>query len=184
MHNPPRTVRFQGHVYRRVEAVMPAKAAEVKVRQLLNATGRAPSAKLVNLDEWDVDEKGLLAATNTKDGGKPMLVMWNPVTAELLMSSDKNLNIVHHWDLFKKLRPKLKDYPLPHVRDWVRASVEQDSKRIRLWPWEPLLEHIVYLQSSGEQRQMNEIHSKANRSFERLISELGSAGYSFSTINL
>lgn len=176
----PAFLRFRGAVYQLVEAVMPAKAAEVKLRQLQRAVERPPSAKLINAGTWTPGEKGILTSVH-QDGGLPMLVMWNPVTSEMIMSSDKDLDIYHHGALFKKMRPQLKDYPFPHMRDWVRASVDQDKKEIALWPWQPLLEHVVYLQSPEDQKQMEAVHSKGNPAFERLIQELGSGDYTFRT---
>ena len=181
MTPPPKLVRFQGRVYRLVSAVMPEKVAEQKVKQLTRAVDRPPSGKLVNLDEWDVDEKGLLAATNTEDGGVPMLVMWNPVTSEIAMSSNRDMDILNHTALFKKIRAKLRDYPFSHFTDWVRASVNQDMKKVLTWSWQPLLEHVMYLMSPHEQRQMGDIHSKGNAVFEQLLPTLGSGGYSFHT---
>jgi len=184
MPNLPRVIRFQGHIYLRVEAVMEARAAEFKMRQLQTATDRAPRAKLVNLADWDVGEAGVLSAINTKDSGLPMLLLWNPVTSEFLMSSDRDLDVVNHSEFFKKMQNKVKDYPLPNIRDWVRASVDQSSKVVTLWPWEPLLGYSVYLHDAHEKRQVKQVQAKANPMFEQLVSELGSGNYSFRTIKL
>jgi len=177
----PKLLRFKGAVYQLVEAVMPAKAAEVKVRQLQRAVARPPTAKMVNSSDWVPGEGGILSSVSTKDDGLPMLVMWNPITSEMMMSSDKNLSIITHSDLFKKMRPQLKDYPFSHIRDWVRASVDQSKKEVALWPWQPLLEHVMYLQSPEDLRQMESIHARGNPVFEQLIQELGSGNYSFRT---
>ncbi len=185
MSATPLKVRFQGRVYQRVDALygMEAKRAPMKVRQLEGAMGRSPSGKLVNRDDWDVGAGGLLDATNTKDGGKPMLVMWNPVTSEIIMSSDRDLDAFFHGALFKIMRSKLRDYPLPHFRDWVRASVDQDAKKVVMWSWEPLVEYSMWLQTDGERRQMDALHKKGNPAFQRLTADLGSGDYSFGTIN-
>lgn len=181
---PPQRVRFQGRVYRLVDALygMEAKRAPMKVRQLEGAMGRAPSSNLVSSDDWEVGDSGLLDATNIKDGGAPMLVMWNPVTSEVIMSSDRDLDAFHHSALFKRMRPKLKDYPLAHFRDWVRASVNQTEKKVVMWPWDPLTEYAMWMQTDGERRHMDAIHKKGNPSFERLVAGLGSGAYGFSTI--
>jgi len=180
----PMRVRFQGRVYQLVDALygMEAKRAPMKMRQLEGAMGRTPSGKLVNRDDWDVGADGLLDATNTKDGGTPMLVMWNPVTSEVIMSSDRDLDVFHHSKLFKKMRPKLRDYPLPHFRDWVRASVNQTEKKVVMWPWDPLMEYAMWLQTDGERRHMDALHKKGNPAFQQLLANLGSGDYGFSTI--
>ncbi len=184
MSSPPLKVRFQGRVYQLVDALygMEAKRAPMKVRQLEGATGRAPTGKLVNRDDWDVGAEGLLSATSTKDDGKPMLVMWNPVTSEIIMSSDRDLDVYHHSKLFTRMRPKLRDYPLSNFRDWVRSSVNQTEKKVVMWPWEPLVEYSMWMQTDGERRHMDALHKKGNPAFERLIASLGSGDYGFSTI--
>jgi len=180
----PNIVQYRGRTYRLVEAVMPAKAAEVKMNQLRGAVERAPQARVVNSDQWDLGEGGILDITSKKDGGSPMLVMWNPITSEMLISSSKDTNIALHSDLFKRNRGKLKDYPLPHIRDWVRSSIDSSTKEIVLWPWDPLFAHVVYLNTPRELTEMERIHAKGLTAFKQVMTDLGAGSYKFRTINL
>ena len=175
-------VQYRGRSYRLIEAVMPAKAAEVKMKSLGSAVAREnPSARVVNADEWEMGEGGILDLKSKMDGGSPMLVMWNPVTSEMLISSDME-NVVTHTELFKKHRGKLRDYPIPHFRDWARATVNATGGGARLWKWDPLLEHVVYLSSPREQSEMGRIHKKGLESFKKVLADLGVSG-SISVIN-
>lgn len=166
-------VVYRGKTYRLVEAVMPAKAAEVKVKSLSNAVAREPRARVVNASDWAMGEGGILDITNNIDGGEPLLVMWNPVTTEMIISSDRDLAVAIHSDLFKKYRSRLKDYPLPHFRDWARASLDTTKGSARLWRWDPLLEHIVYLNSPQDQVEVERIHKQGLNAFKQVLTDLG-----------
>lgn len=173
----PKIVHYRGKLYRLVEAVMPAKAAEVKLKSLSSAVAREPTARIVNADEWDLGVGGILDLTNKKDGGGPMLVMWNPVTSEMLISSARDVDIAMHSELFKRHRGKLRDYPLPHFRDWARGSIDTTANEVVLWKWDPLLEYIVYLSSPNERAEMDRIHKQGLDAFKNVLSDLGAGRF-------
>lgn len=174
----PKIVRYRGKSYRLVEAVMPAKAAEVKMKSLSSAVAREnPTARIVNADDWEMGEGGILDITSKKDGGGPMLVMWNPVTSEMAISSDRDTGIVNHYELFKRYRSKFRDYPLPHFRDWARGSIDTTANEAVLWKWDPLLEHVVYLNTPREYTEMERIHKQGLAAFKNVLSGLGAGNF-------
>jgi len=168
-----------GKKYRLKKGAMPAKQAEQKVSQVDRAMNRVsqqgypivlpPKMK----SEWTINSNDLIESVDTK-GGKPFLIMWNPITSELLMASDEDINAPLHVFLHKRFKDNVVQYQDSGYDDWVRAFYDNSIDEIAVYAWGPLLKYIPFLDGK-ERRYADRLQSEGNKAFQRML-EMHGAG--------
>lgn len=182
--NPPEFIEYQGQRYRLREGAMPARQAEQKLEQVTRALARTerqsyPAHLLPSIKaQWNI-ASNLMESTDKESGNTPELVMWNPLTDELLISGESNF---FHVDLHRDYENEITSYAGAGYDDWARFFVaDSDPKLLYLHPWDPLMLHSRYY-SAPQKRQSSSLQRSGQKAAKRMLYFKGVRGYTIETL--
>ena len=183
--DPPEFIEYQGSRYRLKKAAMPAKQAEQKLAQIERSLDRTaqqgyPAHPLSKMKDegWKIDPKDVLSSVGAT-GEVPKVIMWNPLTDDLLMSDD---NEEFHVDLHERYKGDVSSYPGYSYDDWVRAYMsESDPNHWVAYAWGPLLEHMPYF-SNSQRKQAYRLQTEGAKAFKRMVSTRAGSKYNLNQL--
>jgi len=163
------------------QAAMPAKAAEQKLRQVESAMIRVqqqgypakPTPMIAK--KWTMNPNDILASTDS-EGSTPLLIMWNPITAELLLTSEEDVNAPLHTMLHRRHRNDIIEYADSGYDDWVRGVYSKDSNEVAVYKWGPLLKYMMFM-DDRERRYADKLQKEGNEAFKRMLEMNGAASH-------
>jgi len=182
---PPVFIKYMGKKYRLKQSAIPAREAERKLEQVSAAIGRLertgyPMLPVSTLtEEWTIDPKNIM---NSKDeeGDSPLLIMWNPLTTELLLASENHT--IFHADLHTKYMSSLRSYENPGYDDWVRAYTKKYANHhINVHEWNPLQDYWYYYNAS-QRRRVESLQRKGVEYFKRMLEMHGAGKYTVTVV--
>ncbi len=186
--NPPEFVEYRGYKYRLKKAAMPVKQAEQKLAQVARAVDRigsqGASADLIPTQKgrWDINPSNLLDSVGKRYDEPPYLIMWNPLSAELMLAEESDFRF--HMDMYEKYSPSLVSYPGANYDDWVRGYVVEDKDdEVRVWEWLPLYHFLSYF-SPREYQEATSFHRRGARLFEKMLAAKGASSVSVNPARL
>ncbi len=177
--NPPEFVEYMGQKYRLKKAALPAKSAEQKMGQVERAMTRLeqqgyPANLTPKLQkDWTINPDDLLESVDNLDS-TPYLIMWNPITSELLFTSDADVNAPAHVFLHHRHKNTVTKYADAGYDDWIRGVYDSSKNEVAIYKWEPLSRYMMFL-DSRMRRHADRLQREGTQAFKRML-EMHGAG--------
>jgi hypothetical protein len=170
----PEFLVYRGRSYKLRCAAPPARPANQKLEQVAQALASLEQGGYqIKLPpkmqkSWTINHNDLLKSVDAMDGS-PMLLMWNPITSELLMGSDLDVNAPLHSILHSRNKKDLQTYPDANYADWVRGLYDGGLNKLIVYKWEPLNRYFVRL-SEEDRERARQLQKLGVKAFGKLLS--------------